>query len=973
VIYKSGIVELFERKEDDQSKPKESFHIQGGEECTVRPPHLQRFRLKIIIPEHKTKDSKWVFGFSSEQIRDEWHEIFKGIFARIDAMSKVSQVMSSANSESMESQLQIAVALADCGQLGKARRIFSKLLQTYGSTENVVHEKYEEFLSRHCHDVHNAEQNFLKRQRFFCVPKEFLTTSRGTEFKRISQRVEFLTAMRTKLIDAMQHRKAAMSSNDDSKASEEPDVEYMNLENLWPTRLYAVSSKHRKAARKAVKSYLESSHQSEHRFEYSYHDIEQRAFYLIKHCIDGQRGTTRLQARLDLVTDSEIQKEYESANNAIHFERRIESLTMVSMNKSSSDASTHSTGSAVKLSPMIRPKVPPKMPHNLTDEILQHVKPRLDTEDCLEWATKSIERLRSMESMVELDDDELMEIMGDLDMAAEFGAKSVMPQMKGQMTVSVVREEESDSEPEDNEKYFQMMRNKSALQRIRKKKEEEEFWKKPEEASSGTILANDVADILDKHVTTVQPSNFEFSPSPLSSDVASVLNGQHGLEDHDMQIMLTIQRVLEAPAHPIYPWTAFLLIWKTRRDHMGHIGDSNAHQSQIQVILEFVYLFTRCIFLDFEHRPQYALLLQTLFRMASDADFEDVKYKMTLSGVRVLGDSKVVFSNKIRVGKFMQTHRWLMAVDGENQVSAMRRYFLRGFREEIQRIHDSLNAYYESNAVYKHKSFVALMDISSPDPKKEMTSQTVEKVQGEPTWGPRVRGNGDKTGYDPVKFKASCAHRDIVVPKPTVDPDDFEECYLLFCLTLAEKLDPYFQAQVQTAFRKSKLRFSHHPTPIKDKQRCYELLKKELRTEHPPKAAKILDYCSCTVGFKSVPELIEGYKTLEKLFVICRVRNFWDNHSKPLNVNNYKYMIVYIVCRHPTIKFVRLICEIRMTLEAVYELNDERAKAKELFGMMLAKEEMWGIMKEVVSGHVPEDTAMSPKPIKAKFRKIVGK
>ena len=207
----------------------------------------------------------------------------------------------------------------------------------------------------------------------------------------------------------------------------------------------------------------------------------------------------------------------------------------------------------------------------------------------------------------------------------------------------------------------------------------------------------------------------------------------------------------------------------------------------------------------------------------------------------------------------------------------MRRYFLRGFREEIERIHGALNAFYGSKAVYGHKSFVKLMDISSDDPKKDITSQNADKVQGKSdAWGPRIRGDGDQTGYDKVKFKAACAHRDLSpVPKPTVDPDDFEECYLLFCLALAEKLDPYFQAQVRTAFRKSNLQCTQYPAPVKDTQRCYMLLKDQLHKESAPKAAKILDYCSCTVAFRSVPELVQGFKTLEKLFVICRVRNFW--------------------------------------------------------------------------------------------------
>ena len=220
-----------------------------------------------------------------------------------NALSRVHAVMASANADSMEGQLKIADALSDCNQLSKARRIYSKLLAQYGVTHPAVHIKYESFLSRHCKDVHNAEQNFLKRLRFFCLPKEFHTTSKGQEFVRISQRVEFLTSMKVKLIDAQQRRDDDAKSNEFNSSnhklsSGQPEslysasslsavtstgstnsrshlapsyqIEYKNLENVWPTRLYAVTSKHRKAARKFVKQWLAATDRSGYTFEYSY-------------------------------------------------------------------------------------------------------------------------------------------------------------------------------------------------------------------------------------------------------------------------------------------------------------------------------------------------------------------------------------------------------------------------------------------------------------------------------------------------------------------------------------------------------------------------------------------------------------------------------------------------------------------------------------------------------------------------------
>lgn len=83
VIHNHGFVELFEKQETQ--KVIQSFTLQGGEEIEIRPPHAQRFRFKIIIPEQGNKESKWVFGFSSESLRDEWYETFKKLFARLVA------------------------------------------------------------------------------------------------------------------------------------------------------------------------------------------------------------------------------------------------------------------------------------------------------------------------------------------------------------------------------------------------------------------------------------------------------------------------------------------------------------------------------------------------------------------------------------------------------------------------------------------------------------------------------------------------------------------------------------------------------------------------------------------------------------------------------------------------------------------------------------------------------------------------
>ena len=209
--------------------------------------------------------------------------------------------MTGSNADTMEGQLKIGVALADCGQLSKARRIFTKLISKYGQDSNEVHEQYETFLSTNCNDLHQAEQHFLRRTKFFCLPKEFNTTTLGEEFRKISKRIEFMTTEKNRLVSH------SMKQNDDRKKKEEDHIviEYKNLENIWPNYLYSVSTKNVKSARKLVKQFLQQTNRpSNYLFEYTYKDIEQQAWYIIKQCIDGKKGAVRLTARLGAVADA---------------------------------------------------------------------------------------------------------------------------------------------------------------------------------------------------------------------------------------------------------------------------------------------------------------------------------------------------------------------------------------------------------------------------------------------------------------------------------------------------------------------------------------------------------------------------------------------------------------------------------------------------------------------------------------------
>ena len=224
--------------------------------------------------------------------------------------------MTGSNADTMEGQLKIGVALADCGQLSKARRIFTKLISKYGQDSNEVHEQYETFLSTNCNDIHQAEQHYLQRAKFFCLPKEFITTALGEEFRKISKRIEFMMSEKNRLVS---QSVANNGMRDDKK--EDIHIEYRNLENIWPNYLYSVSTKNLKSARRLVKQFLKQTNRpSSYQFEYAYKEIEQQAWYIIKQCIDGKKGAVRLQARLEAVADAEHQKKLKSEKYAAKFD-----------------------------------------------------------------------------------------------------------------------------------------------------------------------------------------------------------------------------------------------------------------------------------------------------------------------------------------------------------------------------------------------------------------------------------------------------------------------------------------------------------------------------------------------------------------------------------------------------------------------------------------------------------------------------
>lgn len=117
-----------------------------------------------------------------------------------------------------------------------------------------------------------------------------------------------------------------------------------------------------------------------------------------------------------------------------------------------------------------------------------------------------------------------------------------------------------------------------------------------------------------------------------------------------------------------------------------------------------------------------------------------------------------------------------------------------------------------------------------------------------------------------------------------------------------------------------------------------------------PKAAHILDYCRCLMTFETVDQILSALKILERRFQVCYYKNFFSKNEVNDKLD-YRYINVYVICEHPKKRFIKLICEVRITLRVVCELDEQRAvfKSKECFGQVLSEEEVDEIAREVVN------------------------
>ncbi|ETO28141.1 hypothetical protein RFI_08991 [Reticulomyxa filosa] len=269
--------------------------------------------------------------------------------------------------------------------------------------------------------------------------------------------------------------------------------------------------------------------------------------------------------------------------------------------------------------------------------------------------------------------------------------------------------------------------------------------------------------------------------------------------------------------------------------------------------------------------------------------------------------------------------------------------FLRkGLQVELRKHFFSFDEIYEK-CLFLNKFYDKVANITEEKYVQEpIKRQDADTVQGRCTWGPRKDNSFDRNAFDLV-----CKHRSI---KPLTEAsaallaNDFDSVYLMFCQALADKLREPLVNQLL------KMLDEHKPlvqaVPAKNFEKFSKRIKSELAQYASPKAARILDYLSVEVAFENVKDLIVGFVKIGKNFKICRIAN--QLSDKVFVKNNVRYVYVYVIAEHPDNNFIKLVCELRITLKAVFQLNNEQRLLIQHFESFLGTKEATEIQKEVL-------------------------
>ncbi|ETN98986.1 hypothetical protein RFI_38499, partial [Reticulomyxa filosa] len=421
------------------------------------------------------------------------------------------------------------------------------------------------------------------------------------------------------------------------------------------------------------------------------------------------------------------------------------------------------------------------------------------------------------------------------------------------------------------------------------------------------------------------------------------------VDDMELDLFFHIEDLLNDYNHHFFPWTAFLLVWVVRRDNMKHIGGLHEQQSSINAILEFIYLFSKGCFqhLSFAHSAKfhsnvfclvffllkgiskknkmYEHLLAEAYHIADGQS----RSKLCLSACRALADARVEYLDKVAVAEFLESQAWLSQLPANpRQTSA--NFLMKCLQVELRK-HYFMLSDINAKCLFSDRLYTKAELINEERYVKDpIKRQDDDIAQGRCTWGPRTDNR-----FDENMFHLVCAHRHVQPLTKAAElllVNDFDTVYLMFCQALANKLE---QPLVSCL---SKLFNDQLPIVQVVPAKNFEL---GLICMH----FSYFGYLSVEIAFDNVRDLIVGFVKIGKNFKICRISN--QLCGQPFFRNNASYLLVYVLVEHPGNKHVKLICELKLTLKPIFELNQQLRLLIQKFSTFLGNKQVNDIQNEV--------------------------
>lgn len=126
----------------------------------------------------------------------------------------------------------------------------------------------------------------------------------------------------------------------------------------------------------------------------------------------------------------------------------------------------------------------------------------------------------------------------------------------------------------------------------------------------------------------------------------------------------------------------------------------------------------------------------------------------------------------------------------------------------------------------------------------------------------------------------------------------------------------------------SNQKWKFHAAPLKTYERMIEKAIEYRNEENMkyPSAYQICDVNRCSITFDNFQDMIDGFKILEKKFVVLRSKNRFDTNYDANKSDGYRDMLFNVLFTHRKYSNLKMICEIQFQLKAFLNIKKKQHK-----------------------------------------------